>query len=70
MNQTQGVKGLGGAKKVVFESALAPGTGMNTANNDAETPLGLAIQRKKTKAADLIRKHSSKTNEELKTEGK
>jgi hypothetical protein len=34
------------------------------------TPLDLAIQQKKTKTADLLRKHGGKTAEELKAEGK
>ena len=32
--------------------------------------IGVAIQYKKTETADLIRKHNSKTSEELKAEGK
>ena len=69
-NQAQRIKELRGANEVVFESALGQGANMNTANHDAETQLGMAIQYKKTETADLIRKHNSKTSEELKAEGK
>ena len=34
------------------------------------TPLDLAIRRKRTETADLLRKHGGKTGEELKAEGK
>jgi hypothetical protein len=33
------------------------------------TPLGRAIQFKRTETADLLRKHGGKTGEELKAEG-
>jgi len=38
--------------------------------NDGRTPLDVAIKRKRTEIAYLLRKHDGKTSEELKVEGK
>ena len=65
MNQTQRIKGLGRAKKEVFESALDQGPDYECNNNGAETPLDVAIQYKKMEIADLIRKHGGKMGKEL-----
>ncbi|MDB4681061.1 hypothetical protein OAF00_00645 [bacterium] len=42
---------------------------MNAVMEDGRTPLDLAIELKKNKTADLLRKHGGKTGEELKAAG-
>ena len=49
---------------------LAAGADVNAKNNYGNTPLDVAIKRKRTETADLLRKHGGKTGEELKAEGK
>ena len=49
---------------------LAAGADVNAKNNYGNTPLDVAIKRKRTETADLLRKHGGKTGEELKAEAK
>jgi cytohesin len=50
----------------ITEMLIGRGPDMNALDNNGDTPLDLASG----KIADLLRKHGSKTGEELKTEGK
>jgi len=43
---------------------------VNAVMEDGRTPLDLAIELKKNKTADLLRKHGGKAGKELKAEGK
>jgi len=43
---------------------------VNVKNDEAETPIDMAIRLKRTETTDLLRKHGGKTGEELKAEGK
>ena len=52
------------------QAELDKGVVVNAKDDDGKTPLDLTIKRKRTKAADLLRKHGGKTGEELKAEGK
>ena len=52
------------------ELLIAAGADVNAKNEDGETPLDDAVRYKQTEIADLLRKHSGKTGEELKAEGK
>jgi ankyrin repeat protein len=58
-----------GGKKESVELLIVNGVDVNAKSNYG-TPLDVAIHRKKTEAADLLRKHGGKTGEELKAEGK
>ena len=49
---------------------IAAGTDVNARRAIGDTPLDGAIQRKRTKTADLLPKHGGKTGKELKSEGK
>ena len=57
-------------RKETVELLIAKGVDVNAKNDYGETPLDQAITRSRTKIADLLRKHSGKTAEELKAEGK
>ena len=57
-------------RKETVELLIAKGADLNAKDDDGKTPLDLTIKRKRTKAADLLRKHGGKTAEELKAEGK
>ena len=60
-----------GGHKELIELLIENGADLNVKDETlGKTPLGWAIHRKKTEAADLIRKHGGKTGEELKAEGK
>ena len=58
----------------IAELLIAKGADVNAkievGGYKGDTPLDLTIKRKRTKAADLLRKHGGKTGEELKAEGK
>ena len=54
----------------IVELLIAKGADVNAKNKYGGTPLDLAIARKQTETADLLRKHGGKTAEELKAEGK
>jgi cytohesin len=54
-----------GGKKESVELLIVNGVDVNAKSNYG-TPLDVAIHRKKTEAADLLRKHGGKTGEELK----
>ena len=56
--------------KEIAELLIAAGAEVNANDGRGSTPLDNAIYAKKTKTANLIRKHGGKTGEELKTEGK
>ena len=61
--------------KEIIELLIAKGVDVNAKiesgmNFEGDTPLDLAIIRKHTEIADLLRKHGGKTGEELKAEGK
>jgi len=51
------------------ELLLASGADVNAKTDAGETPLDNAIKYKRTKTADLLRKHGGKTGEELKAAG-
>ena len=57
-----------GGKKESVELLIVNGVDVNAKSNYG-TPLDVAIHRKKTEIADLLRKHGGKTGEELKAEG-
>jgi ankyrin repeat protein len=57
-------------EKEVAELLIAKGADVNAKDEDGETPLDWAIEKNHTETADLLRKHSGKTGEELKAEGK
>ena len=54
----------------IAELLIANGANVNAKDGDGETPLDLAIDFKRIKTADLLRKHGGKPGEELKAEGK
>jgi len=58
----------------IAELLIANGAEVNaiivSGRNQGKTPVDLAIWRKKTATADLLRKHGGKTGEELKAAGK
>ena len=56
--------------KEIVELLIAEGADVNAKNDEGKTPLDMAIDRKRTETADLLRKHGGKTGEELKAEGK
>ena len=56
--------------KEIVELLIAKGADVNAKVNDGRTPLDLAIARKRTETAALLRKHGGKTGGELKAEGK
>ena len=49
---------------------ISEGAAVNVKNDEAETPIDMAIRLKRTETTDLLRKHGGKTGEELKAEGK
>ena len=62
-------------QKEVAELLIAKGADVNVIGGGKvyptkETPLDVAVRRKRTKTADLLRKHGGKTGAELKAEGK
>jgi len=62
-------------QKEVAELLIAKGADVNVIGGGKvyptkETPLDVAVRRKRTKTADLLHKHGGKTAEELKAEGK
>ena len=61
-------------KTEIIELLIAKGAEVNaiivSGRNQGKTSLDLAIWRKKTATANLLRKHGGKTGEELKAEGK
>ena len=58
-------------RKEIVELLIANGANVNPkAGGEAGTPLDFAMERKRPKTADLLRKHGGKTGEELKAEGK
>ena len=56
--------------KEVIDLLITEGASINAQDVVGRTPLNVAIRYKRTKSADLIRKHGGKTGEELKAEGK
>ena len=50
----------------IVDLLIAKDADVNAMTEDGWTPLGLAIQLKRTEIADLLRKHGGKTGEELK----
>jgi len=54
----------------IVELLIAGGADVNARRDDGMTPLDLAIRFDETDTADLLRKHSGKTGEELKAERK
>ena len=60
-----------GGHKELIELLIENGADLNVKDETlGKTPLGWAIHRKKTEAADLLRKHGGKTEKELEAEGK
>jgi hypothetical protein len=57
-------------RREIVELLIANGADVNAKNDGGETPLDWAIDFKRIKTADLLRKHGGKTEEELKAEGK
>ena len=57
-------------KKEVCKLLISKGAMVNVKGNYGKTPLDWALRFKRTKIADLFRKHGGKTGEELKAEGK
>ena len=61
---------LNGHKEIVVRF-IAKGADVNAKIDDGgRTPLDVAIQRKRTEIADLLRKHGGKTKKELEAAGK
>ena len=56
--------------KEIVELLIAKGADVNAKTKYGSTPLDAAVRRKRTKTANLLRKHGGKTGEELKAEGK
>ena len=56
--------------KETVDLLIAKGADVNVKNDFDQTPLDWAIQFKKPEIIPLLRKHSGKTSEELKAEGK
>jgi hypothetical protein len=56
--------------KEIAELLIAAGADVNAKTDAGVTPLDDAISLKQTETAALLRKHSGKTGEELKAEGK
>ena len=56
--------------KEIAELLIANGVDVNAKKNNGRTPLDLAELTAHNETADLLRKHGSKTGEELKAEGK
>jgi ankyrin repeat protein len=54
----------------VAELLITNGAKINERNIRGQTPLDEALSNKRSKTADLLRKHGGKTGEELKAEGK
>ena len=54
----------------MIELLIANGADVNAKTKDGMTPLDKATENDGTKTADLLRKHGTKTSEELKAEGK
>ena len=55
--------------KEIAELLTAQGADVNVKADKGFTPLDVAIQRKHTDTAELLRKHGGKTKKELKAEG-
>ena len=60
----------GKGHKEIVELLIAKGADVNAKNKSGDTPLDLAISRKQTETADLLRKHGGKTVKELKVADK
>ena len=57
--------------KEIIEMLIAKGEDVNAKEDrDGRTPLDLAIRKKQSETAALLRTHGAKTNEELEAEGK